>query len=89
VVFGCSDHGQSKTAFVTFKDPKALEIALLLSVGSLVFLLLLLLLFLNFTLYFPVDNQMSYEMHFNFCNLKNCFFIFSFPLNFKQLNAFL
>ena len=37
-VFGCSDNGQSKTAFVTFKDPKALEIALLLSVGSLVFL---------------------------------------------------
>uniref|UniRef100_A0A6N2MJT0 RRM domain-containing protein n=1 Tax=Salix viminalis TaxID=40686 RepID=A0A6N2MJT0_SALVM len=25
------DNGQSKTAFVTFKDPKALEIALLLS----------------------------------------------------------
>uniref|UniRef100_A0A6N2MXW1 RRM domain-containing protein n=1 Tax=Salix viminalis TaxID=40686 RepID=A0A6N2MXW1_SALVM len=31
------DNGQSKTAFVTFKDPKALEIALLLSVGSLCF----------------------------------------------------
>lgn len=30
--FGCSEAGQSKTAFVTFKDPKALEIALLLSV---------------------------------------------------------
>ncbi|RYR04447.1 hypothetical protein Ahy_B06g084176 isoform A [Arachis hypogaea] len=27
-----SEHGKSKTAFVTFKDPKALEIALLLSV---------------------------------------------------------
>lgn len=31
-VFGCSESGQSKSAFVTFKDPKALEIALLLSV---------------------------------------------------------
>lgn len=29
---GCSEYGQSKTAFVTFKDAKALEIALLLSV---------------------------------------------------------
>lgn len=32
---GCSEPGQSKTAFVTFKDPKALEIALLLSVFPL------------------------------------------------------
>ncbi|KAA8518407.1 hypothetical protein F0562_015881 [Nyssa sinensis] len=31
-----SDSGQSKTAFVTFKDPKALEIALLLSGATLV-----------------------------------------------------
>ncbi|RQO99016.1 hypothetical protein POPTR_013G055100v4 [Populus trichocarpa] len=30
------DHGQSKTAFVTFKDPKALEIALLLSGATIV-----------------------------------------------------
>ena len=37
VVFECSDNGQSKTAIVTFKDPKAHEIALLLSVGSLCF----------------------------------------------------
>ncbi|XP_062113640.1 binding partner of ACD11 1 isoform X2 [Humulus lupulus] len=30
------EHGQSKTAFVTFKDPKALEIALLLSGATIV-----------------------------------------------------
>ena len=30
----CSESAQSKTAFVTFKDAKALEIALLLSVRS-------------------------------------------------------
>lgn len=29
-----SEAGQSKTAYVTFKDPKALEIALLLSVRA-------------------------------------------------------
>lgn len=33
----CSEYGKSKTAFVTFKDPRALEIALLLSVISLFF----------------------------------------------------
>lgn len=32
----CSDLGQPKSAFVTFKDPKALEIALLLSGATLV-----------------------------------------------------
>ncbi|KAL6987287.1 hypothetical protein U1Q18_013039 [Sarracenia purpurea var. burkii] len=32
----CRDPGQSKTAFVTFKDPKALEIALLLSGATIV-----------------------------------------------------
>ncbi|THG00801.1 hypothetical protein TEA_004693 [Camellia sinensis var. sinensis] len=31
MVSALSDTGQSKTAFITFKDPKALEIALLLS----------------------------------------------------------
>ncbi|MED6216040.1 hypothetical protein PIB30_003685 [Stylosanthes scabra] len=31
-----SEHGKSKTAFVTFKDPKALEIALLLSGATIV-----------------------------------------------------
>jgi len=31
----CSEDGKSKTAYVTFKDPKALEIALLLSVMPL------------------------------------------------------
>lgn len=31
-ILGCSGSGEIKTAFVTFKDPKALEIALLLSV---------------------------------------------------------
>lgn len=34
---GCSESGKSKTAFVTFKDPKALEIALLLSVTFIFF----------------------------------------------------
>lgn len=32
VFFRCSEAGELRTAFVTFKDPKALEIALLLSV---------------------------------------------------------
>lgn len=32
----CRESGQSKTAFVTFKDPKALEIALLLSGATIV-----------------------------------------------------
>jgi len=37
----CSVLGKSKTAFVTFKDPKALEIALLLSVCLFYFVSLL------------------------------------------------
>ncbi|KAF1883402.1 hypothetical protein Lal_00042319 [Lupinus albus] len=36
-----NEHGKSKTAFVTFKDPRALEIALYLSVLSLLFLFFL------------------------------------------------
>lgn len=38
IVFACCrEYGKPKTAFVTFKDPRALEIALLLSVISLFF----------------------------------------------------
>lgn len=45
---------QSGTAFVTFKDPKALEIALLLSVNPSVLLLLLILFYI-----LVVDNSME------------------------------
>lgn len=44
----CREPGQSKTAFVTFKDPNALEIALLLSVISWAFYFGLFLIVLHF-----------------------------------------